>query len=264
MEELDGLDKLLVMTMLVSTNMIMKTMNKELQWPEDYQNWSGTFEDLVSAAGDILARIDPKAGVPTASLVRYYQQQGAVGRGQKKGRSSEFGYDDLARVVATKLMANQQVPLSISKEMLAYTSVDTIVRNAGIPDETLYASPAVATSVALSNQAGNQAELTVAKLLASASYGDTPMENMRGSAHSYMSLTGSLPSPTRAMNAAVVQAAAPQPALPPGGVLRYTLAGNVVVEIPADGNQRTIQADALRTFADQIDPPSQSPTRSSK
>lgn len=240
----------LVNTMLVATNMIMKTMKSTPKWPDDYQEWTGSFEELVTTAGKILEEIDPAGGVPTGSLVRYYQQQGAVGRGRKNGRSACFDHEDLARVVATKQMANQQVPLSITKEFLAYAPVDTIVRNSGICSDTTYSSPAAAASAVLSHQTGNEAERAVAKLLASSNYANCGLEGGSGI------LRGAIaPMPVEFSdvknNALLMQS---QPTLPPGGVVRYALTAGVTVEIPADGGRRKEQAEALRAFAQQLYP----------
>ena len=231
-------------------------MKDNRQWPDDYQNWTGTIDDLVREAGVVLRQISPEIEVPTLSGVRYYQNKGALGRGQKRGRVATFGFDDLATVVATKQMVNQQLPLALTRDMLSNTSVDTMMKSAGLEEYASYASPAVAATMALthSDQQGNAAEQTVAKLLAASNLpggyaSNSILRSQIGGAQAFQ---------TQTMLAAAIPSIAPvavKPSLPPGGVLRYALQSGVAVEIPADAHNRAAQAQALRAFADQLDPP---------
>lgn len=73
-----------------------------LSWPDGYRDWSGSFQELVDTAAAVLAALEPSAKAPTARLLRYYQQQGVLGRGTRQGNRSVFRFADLERVVATK------------------------------------------------------------------------------------------------------------------------------------------------------------------
>lgn len=87
-------------------------------WPEGYRQWSGDFNDLVRTVGKIVAELNPGAKPPSASLIRHYQQIGCVGRGQKQGRSSTFGFDELFQAVASKDMAGSGVGLELTSQIM--------------------------------------------------------------------------------------------------------------------------------------------------
>lgn len=236
--------------MLVITIKIAITMKTIKQWPEEYLAWSGSFDDLVSTSAEVLADICPEAGAPTTSLVRYYQQQGAVGRGERKGRVASFSFPELAQVVAAKQMVTNQVPLAIAKELMK-SSVDNIYLNetsVGEIQRSYAQTPAAAASLVMhasEAKVGNPAEQLVAKL-------------MKQNANPPIAASGPL---ARAIHQ-VAPASLPMAAsigatnrhVPPGGTIRYSLAHGVNVEIPADHPDRRSQAQALRDFADQLDP----------
>lgn len=249
---------MIAITMLVITIMMVITMNDDPQWPEDYRSWTGTIEDLVREAGNILRQISPEVEAPTLSGVRYYQSKGALGRGEKRGRTATFGFDDLATVVATKQMVKQQLPLSLTRDMLSNAESNDLIKNAGLSEYSGYGSPAAAATMALTHSSrSNAAEQTVAKLLAASGLSANYQSNSaiaRSAACNPASVAAS--TPTFAAISAVGAAVAPTPPLlPPGGVLRYALDAGVHVEIPADSLNRMAQAKALRAFADQLDPP---------
>lgn len=91
-------------------------------WPNDYHAWTGSFGELVRTAGQVLSEQDPQARKPTASLVRHYQQLGAVGRGMPQGRSRQFSFEDLAAVVATKGLVKRGVGLDMATQVLSQSS----------------------------------------------------------------------------------------------------------------------------------------------
>lgn len=88
------------------------------QWPQDYQRWSGSFSELVHTAGEVVAAQDPQARKPTASLVRHYQQIGAVGRGEREGKAKTFTFEDLAAIVATKGLIKQGLGLGVASSLM--------------------------------------------------------------------------------------------------------------------------------------------------
>lgn len=246
---------MIVMTMLVMTIMIVNPMKENPQWPEDYRSWTGTIEDLVREAGNVLRQISPEVEPPTLSGVRYYQSKRALGRGEKRGRTATFSFDDLATVVATKQMVKQQLPLALTRDMLSNAESGAFMKNAGLDNYCGYGSPAAAATMALTQSCQtNAAEQTVAKLLAASGlHATSPASNtMVRSTVSHVS------KPSGITATAVAGPASPPlfaTNLPPGGVLRYALDAGVQVEIPADIHDRTAQAKALRAFADQLDPP---------
>ena len=249
--------------MLVITNLIVMTMSKKLNWPEDYQSWKGGFDELVATSTQVLGDICPDAGPPTTSLVRYYQQQGAVGRGKREGRGSVFSFDELAQIVASKQMVSQQVPLAIAKEVMSNASIETIYRNES--DTQAYQSfantPASAASMVMhlsSPEKGNAAEQLVAKLMSQNTISPKHQAisgSSLGLSNSVRSMTATISAQGSFPNTPVAPQLPYKPAIPPGGVLRYSLANGVCVEIPADQLDRQLQAQTLRAFADQLDPP---------
>lgn len=87
-------------------------------WPTDYQNWEGGFEELVSAAAEVIRHQDPTAKPLTGRLVRHYIQTGVVGRGQRDGRQSRFGYQELSSLVAAKHLVKDGWTLDNAKSLM--------------------------------------------------------------------------------------------------------------------------------------------------
>lgn len=89
-------------------------------WIAQYQDWHGTLPDLVSTANTILA--DQFPGVPiepvTLRTARHYQAKGAVSRGDKQGRSATFGVDDLMRLVSTKKLVTDGLPINYTSSLV--------------------------------------------------------------------------------------------------------------------------------------------------
>lgn len=96
------------------------------RWPDGYRNWQGTFEDLVATAQAIQAEMDPGSKPLNARLLRHYQAEGAVGRGVKTGRSSQFGYADLVSAVAAKGLVGEGWSLRQSASLLSNTPTDAV------------------------------------------------------------------------------------------------------------------------------------------
>jgi hypothetical protein len=71
-------------------------------WTESYQDWAGNFDQLVATACEVLADLGDGSESLSAHLVRHYQNQKAVGRGERVGKSAVFKFRQLAEVVATK------------------------------------------------------------------------------------------------------------------------------------------------------------------
>jgi hypothetical protein len=92
--------------------------------------WSGNFDALLKHSGDLLEIEGLRR--PTASLLRYYQRQGLLGKGSKQGREAVFSQEDLQRVLAAKKLikagwsldaATGAVNSSTSLEVLRYADV---------------------------------------------------------------------------------------------------------------------------------------------
>lgn len=67
--------------------------------------WTGNFEDLLRESGDLLEQEGlPR---PTPSLLRYYQRQGLLGKGERRGREAHFSEEDLSRVLTAKKLVNE-------------------------------------------------------------------------------------------------------------------------------------------------------------
>lgn len=102
----------------------MTTSHKK--WPDDYKQWQGSFDELVETAGEIISNITTETAKPTASIIRHYQQIGAVGRGEKTGRSRIFGFEDLVSVVATKGLVKQGIGLDITSSLVKNASPELL------------------------------------------------------------------------------------------------------------------------------------------
>lgn len=102
----------------------MTTLHKK--WPDDYKQWQGSFDELVETAGEIISKTTTETTKPTASLIRHYQQIGAVGRGEKMGRSRVFGFEDLVSVVATKGLVKQGIGLDITSSLVKKASPELL------------------------------------------------------------------------------------------------------------------------------------------
>ena len=87
-------------------------------WPQDYQNWTGNFDQLLNAANIVLSQLDPNAKPLTARTLRHYQQTQVVGRGSKQGRSASFDFKDLSDVVATKNLVKEGWTLNHTSALL--------------------------------------------------------------------------------------------------------------------------------------------------
>lgn len=98
-----------------------KTPASVLHWPDDYRQWSGDFRALVETAAEVLRALEPTAKAPNERLLRYYQQQGVLGRGRKEGNRSVFTFEDLDRVVAAKALVNNSWTLEHAATLFANT-----------------------------------------------------------------------------------------------------------------------------------------------
>lgn len=105
-------------------------------WPDDYRQWTGSFRDLVRVATEVLAQLEPEAKAPTERLLRYYQQEGVLGRGSRQGNSAVFNFADLERVVATKSLVQQNWTLDNAAKLFS-----TSGQQPEAMTSLLYASP---------------------------------------------------------------------------------------------------------------------------
>lgn len=203
----------------------MSNKNKSIIPPE-LENWTGNFDELVSTSSELLSRLSPETSAPSGSVIRYYQQQGVVGRGTPKGRTREFSSKELEQVITAKQMAEQNIPLSLVKS-------------------------------ALDNDGKTPAEKLVSQMMSSAGIvGKTPVRSTIPS-QSGPNLSASASNPLLMNMAAAANPASPasQPAqyvtLPAGGTVRYELGSGVAVELSTHEKTEN-QAKALRLFAQQL------------
>lgn len=92
----------------------------------DLKNWSGDFNDLVSTANDVLPSLNRSAAPITPRLVRRYQEAGAVGRGRREGKSSRFGWDELASLTMTKAIVQGGWPLEGAAALVSSTPTEAL------------------------------------------------------------------------------------------------------------------------------------------
>lgn len=217
--------------------------NQALTWPQDYLNWTGGFDDLVTTASEILKQVAPGMKAPTASIVRYYQQQNLVGRGVRQGKTSQFSFEDLSQLVTTKQMLDQQVSLTMTKNV--FENVPATYISQMDPSMGAYASsPAAATTMLLNNSSSfesngknTKASQLVSGLLSQAYAQEAPV---------YQS--GSVS--TSGLGGAIGRNPFPPVILPD----RHVLLPGLVVEIYPQLSTPQAQANALRDLADQINP----------
>lgn len=219
--------------------------------PDEWQNWEGTFDELILESGKVLAQVAPGTSQPSGSLVRYYQQKGVVGRGRTQGRTKRFGAEELAQVVSTKWLAEQSIPLSLAK-----TAVTSSPENSQHhPAQALVAQLMQSAGLGTTTSAPQSAAGGAGSLLDNA----FPMRAIGGgtSGRSPILMVGQ--APQAMVNSFVSQAIEPEPessppeyvSLPAGGTVRYALAAGTTVELATDGDIKA-QAQALRTLADQL------------
>ena len=248
-------------------------MNNETKaWPQDYLNWTGGFNELVDTATTILSDIAPEAKAPTASIVRYYQQQDLVGRGTRKGKTSEFSFQDLSQLVATKQMLDQQVSLSVTKNVFDHVPA-AYISSLDTSFGRYSSTPAMATSMALQAQTSGlldsvqemasnvslqgaalpesitdrkntRASKLVAGLLSQAYSQDNSPPLPRNLTQPHIKSTALGGSPHRSTQSL----SSPS--------FKHTLLPGLVVEINPHHSDKKTQAAALRHLADQLDPPS--------
>ena len=147
----------------------MKTPSTKI-WPDDYRQWTGSFRELAATAAEVLALLEPAAKAPTERLLRYYQQEGVLGRGSRQGNRSLFDFSDLERVVATKGLVQQNWTLDNAAKLFS-----TAGQTPEAVTSLMYASPTSAdlplaqsnAFMASSAPSGEDASSVVARLMAS-------------------------------------------------------------------------------------------------
>lgn len=209
--------------------------------PEEFKNWTGSFEDLVSTSTQLLAQLTPEVSAPSASVIRYYQQQGVVGRGITRGRTKVFTAAELEQVITAKQMAGQKVPLSLvrsayetqpAKATTAQNLVADMMKRAGL-------SQTYATNSVLPKQTYRAAF-------------QPPKPVDPGLIEQAQALIGSSgPQLDNLLNDVFKSQATQYVSLPTGGTARYTLSEGVSVELSTNGDIQA-QAQALHNFADQL------------
>ena len=194
--------------------------------PSDLKNWKGNFDELVSTSSQVLSQISPGISLPSGSVIRYYQQQGVVGRGIPKGRTREFSTKELEQVITAKQMAEQNIPLSLVKSALE------------------------------AGTGTSPAELLVSQMMNSAGLG-TVKKQVKDQNNPLLAASAanlSFPSSLHTQGRASVpsnEQAGQYVTLPVGGTVRYELGSGVVVEMSTQEKTED-QAEALRCFAQQL------------
>lgn len=103
-------------------------------WPTDYQTWSGTLNELVDTANEVLAQSGSEAVPVSVRTVRHYQDRNVIGRGTKEGRSARFTFRDLSSLVSAKTMIGQGLPIDVTSSLLAHSApadVDASLSSSG-------------------------------------------------------------------------------------------------------------------------------------
>lgn len=79
---------------------------------EDLANWSGNIEEFVGKAAETARRVglQEKDG-PNIRLVRDYLHRGILGQTRKAGKEIEFGYANLVRYLAARVLLDDGWPL---------------------------------------------------------------------------------------------------------------------------------------------------------
>lgn len=216
--------------------------------PAEWQNWEGTFDELILESGKVLAQVAPGTSQPSGSLVRYYQQKGMVGRGRPQGRTKRFGAEELAQVVGTKWLAEQSIPLALAKTAVtsspenpqahpAQSLVAQLMQSAGLGGST----PSVHASAGQDSMLRGALGIRSSGMaLQQASFADLSGQTPLAMTNAFVSQANGLDSsPPEYVS------------LPAGGTVRYALDAGTTVELATDGDIKA-QAQALRTLADQL------------
>ena len=189
----------------------MKTTPAPL-WPQDYQQWTGSFKELVAAAQAVVAQLEPQAKAPTERLLRYYQQQGVLGRGTRgHGNQAVFGFEDLAAIVTAKSLVQQNWTLDNAAKLFATpgqkaSDVSSMLYSPSGNARVAEAQPAFGAASAVPTSA----QSVVAQLMAQSHH--TPHPG-RGTP---LALQGALNGPTRsAVAPAAAYASAPVQSIRP-------------------------------------------------
>lgn len=78
---------------------------------KDLTNWSGTIEEFARKVADLSVRLGlENEGEPTIRLIRDYLQRGILGPTAKSGREIIFGYDNLMRHLAARVLLRDGWP----------------------------------------------------------------------------------------------------------------------------------------------------------
>lgn len=165
----------------------MKTNNSPKQWPDAYRDWTGTFRDLATTATEVLAVLEPQAKAPTERLLRYYQHQGVLGRGEKQGNRALFTFADLERVVAAKGLVQQNWTLDNAAKLFSSAGEHPEAVSALLyasPTPMSSAGPALNASAASGLEAahppgGEDASSVVARLMATSHGLSSPHKSVR-------------------------------------------------------------------------------------
>jgi len=208
-----------------------------LKIPEEWNNWEGNFDELVVASGAVLKQIAPDVQPPSGSIVRYYQQQGVVGRGATQGRTKRFGADELSQVVSAKWLAQQNIPLSLARSAVVNSDKSEVVRSH--PAQTLV-SQLMQNAGLLTQSTQKKPETDILRAFtASTVSGGT------------LGLSGAS---TPALNKAIPRSKSSTSdyvSIPTGGIVRYSLDAGAVVELNTTGDIQA-QATAIQTFVNQL------------
>jgi hypothetical protein len=94
-----------------------------------WKDWHGSFRDLVAAAGTATReQFGDAVSEPTDSIMRHYQNLGALGRGTRdESNRHVFGFRELAETVAVKaLLADGWKLPKIAEQMPAWTEAELV------------------------------------------------------------------------------------------------------------------------------------------
>ena len=93
----------------------------------DLTRWKGTIDELVDKANVMLAGINSQdAGVLNVRLIRDYIHRGLLGGVVKQGKEGLFTYENLVRLLATRVLLNDGWPLAKIKDHLRLSRLEAV------------------------------------------------------------------------------------------------------------------------------------------
>ena len=250
-------------------------MSDNIIIPDEWKDWKGNFHELVTVSAKIIRANYPDIEVPTASIVRYYQQVGLVGRGETVGRSSIFSVKEIREIISAKWLVKHGISLNTAKKYqdTAYSSpkendsdqqsnsvmslVSQMMTSAGISESTISGSITPA-SITRSSISGKGKSFTKTSPDNFPSMSVEPLTSSEGSLKNQVmgvcaGRVGPVPLRSFVPDVPTKKASggnlSEYTSLPRGGTASYTLDHGVKIELSTNSSVED-QAKELMRFAD--------------